>query len=255
MQVLPSPQVTGLLSHSRRGVRAPGATETPEPPRVPRGGLPNPLYAVSGRPEPTSRPGTEAREPAPCLWARPGEGPSPQEREEPETDPRPRGCLCSTTRGAQPQGRCTVPGLPASELSSLRALPLLFFRGVRGSRQWPRASVPGVGLCLWLGSNPPWRAALRLPSPTPSGRGLAPGQAKDKARAHASPVHEWSRGSGRPETAYRGLGRPPRGTRKGGLRPKGRRTARGLWLSKPVTCGGGENLHRAPALGLSPSRG
>ncbi len=177
----PPPQVTGLLSHSRRGVRAPGATETPEPPRVPRGGLPSRPYAVSGRPEPRNHPGTEAREPAPRLWARPGQGPSPQKREETDTDPRARGFPCSTTRGAGPQGRCTVPGLPRSGLS------LLFFSGrVRGSPHRPCVPFLGSGLSV-AGVQPPLACGSAHAFSHSFGEGPSPGPGQGQSAGSRVP--------------------------------------------------------------------
>ena len=172
--------------------------------------------------------------------------------------PRPRGCPRSTTRAAQPQGTCTVPGLPRSRLSSFFRVCSWFYVCAPVSHSWGRtSSVVGV--------HTPWRAALRAPSPIPVGRGLPPVEAKGRARAHASPVRECLRGSGRPETAYRRLGRPPRGTRRGAFGPGATHRARTVaertcrlwgrgepapctcagaqlfvWLSIRVSCGEGE---------------
>ncbi len=168
---LPFPRETGLLSHSLRGVRAPGATETPESPRVPRGGLTCHPYAVSGRPEPTSHVGTEAREPAPCLWAQPGEGPSPKEREETETGPRPRGCPRSTTQRAEPQRTCTVQGLPPFRL-------FFFFQGVFVVlRLRSRAPFLGPGFVCGRGPHPLTCGSAQAFSPS-CGEGPCPGRAQ-----------------------------------------------------------------------------
>ena len=190
----PPPQETGLLSHSRRGVRAPGATATPESPRVPRGGLPSPLYAVFGRPEPTSHVGAEAREPARDFGLDRGKAPHPKKTEESETDLRSRGCLCSATRGAQPQGTCTVPGLPPS-------LRTLFFFGV--CSWFPSVApcpAPGAGLCLWSGSTPPGVRLCACLLPLFRG-GVLPRLRPRAGRGFTLPVRWGLRGSGRPETA------------------------------------------------------
>ncbi|GHD30881.1 hypothetical protein GCM10007147_33050 [Nocardiopsis kunsanensis] len=115
------------------------------PLRVPRGGLTRHVHAVSGRLEPTSHMGTEAREPALDFGLDRGKAPCPKETEETETGPRPRGCPPSTTRAARPQSTCTVQDLPRSRL-------FFFFQGVfvvavcgPVPRSWGRAlSVAGV---------------------------------------------------------------------------------------------------------------
>ncbi|GHD23277.1 hypothetical protein GCM10007147_18240 [Nocardiopsis kunsanensis] len=106
-------------------MRAPGATETPEP---------------------TSHVGTEAREPAPCLWAQPGEGPPPpKEREETETGPRPKGV--SALNHTKSRAPAHLHGARSPSLQTLLLSSVCSWFYVCGPvpRSWGRAlSVAGV---------------------------------------------------------------------------------------------------------------
>ena len=134
---------------------------------------------------------------------------------------------------------------------SLQTLVLFVFRECSWFPSVLPCPAPGAGLCLWLGFNPPgvrlcahllpllWGGAFPRPRPR-ARRGLTLPRAYVVEGLRASRDRVQTAG----ETTARNA--------QGGLRPKGRRTARGLWLSEPVAFGGGESLHRAPALRAEP---
>ncbi len=139
------------------------------PLRVPRGGLPSRLYAVSGRPEPLNHVCTGEREPAPCPWPRPREGPFPQEWEKACAEPHARGC------GPRPQ-TSPAPGAGhgGTEGNHEHTLKKEEKRAWREGGLAP-CRCSGARLFVWLSADTPWGGGLFLSLPFSWGEGPSPG--------------------------------------------------------------------------------
>ena len=140
-----------------------------------------------------------------------GRAPPPRNKEETETDPRPKGvCRLHNTKHkkrAQPQRRCTVQGTPCP--------PDLW----RGSNPLDVESCAHLLPFLWEGALPrsssrTRRGLTRFCAYMPEGLRAS----RDRVRTAGDTTARYAQGA---------------------FGQKGRRTARGLWLSEPVSCGAG----------------
>ncbi len=220
----PPPRETGPLSHSHRGVRAPGATETPEP---------------------TSHVGTEAREPAPCLWAQPGEGPSPQGKGRDRNRPPPQGV--SALNHTKSRAPAHLHGARSPSLQTL----LLFSGCVRGFTSAAPCPAPGAGPCLWPGSTPPdARLCTRL---LPLLRGGALPRPSSRARRGLTrPPCVGGRGAPGVQRPRKDGSGDHRAERAWGPSAKGATHRAKTVAEQTCLLRGGETLRRARALGLGP---